>query len=105
MGKTGKTKGEGFSLRVHEIYNELTQKGKWEESPAGKDGLLIFVISAARVSNGIMLNVADKHVGIHFGGQVYHYSNTKKEVVVQTVAEFNRHYKGNDISLFYGAFP
>jgi hypothetical protein len=105
-----KTRKTGTSLRCDEIYNRLVFKGEWEDRPTLDDGLLIFVISAAQVRNGFMQNIKKKHVGIHFSGQVFHYSNTQSQVVFDPSVEmfhnkFKRSYGGKDISLFSGVAP
>jgi len=111
MGQDSKTRSTGASIRVHELYNQLAHRGKWEDKPASGDGLLIFVISAANVVRGIMNNIPKKHVGIHFGGQVFHYSNTQNKVVVESSVDvFHDKFKRNygprtDISLFFGVAP
>lgn len=57
-----------------------------------------------------MLNVPQKHVGIHFGGKVYNFSNSQHKVVADASVEafhakFKKAYSGGDISLFYGLAP
>ena len=105
-----KTRKTGASLRCNELYNGLVSKGKWEDRPVFEDGLLIFVTAAAHVKNGIMTETPEKHVGIHFGGQVFNFSNSHHKVVVdQTVEAFHNKFKhsytGKDISLFFGVAP
>lgn len=70
-------------------------------------GLLIFVLAARNVVGNTMLNVPQKHVGIHFDGKVYNFSNSQHKVVVDATvdafhAKFKALYAGGDISLFYG---
>ncbi|MCL2076701.1 MAG: hypothetical protein FWH15_09775 [Betaproteobacteria bacterium] len=106
-----KTRKTGASIRVDEIYNQLASRGKWEDKPASGDGLLIFVISATEVRNGVMTDFSQKHVGIHFGGKVFHYSNGQKKVVVESSVDvfhntFKRTYsRSKDVSLFFGVPP
>jgi hypothetical protein len=107
---TFKTKGTGASIRCDEIYNRLTLKGKWEDRPAISDGLLIFVISAGNVIDNRMTGVPQKHVGIHFAGMVYNFSNGQHKVVVDPSVEafhhkFKHQYAGGDIALYYGVAP
>lgn len=104
------TKKTGASIRCDELYNRLLLKGPWDNRPAASDGLLIFVLSARSVSGGVMLNVPQKHVGIHFGGKVYNFSNSQHKVVADASVEafhakFKKAYSGGDISLFYGLAP
>ncbi len=107
---TWETRKTGASIRCDELYNQLRSKGEWKDKPALADGLLIFVTSAANVRNGLMTNHPKKHVGIHFGGQVFNFSNSKSQVVVDHSVDafhnrFKLNYGGKDISLFFGAFP
>jgi hypothetical protein len=102
-----KTKRTGASIRCDELFNGLSNKGPWEDRPLPSDGLLIFVLSARYVRDGVMKNAAEKHVGIHFGGRVYNFSNTYHKVVVDLSVEqfhkkFQNNYSGGDISLYYG---
>ena len=107
---TFKTKKTGASIRCDELYNGLRSKGKWEDKPALSDGLLIFVLSSRNIMGGMMLNVPQKHVGIHFGGKVYNFSNSQHKVIADFSVEtfhkkFKHSYAGNDISLFFGVAP
>lgn len=101
------TRKTGASIRCDELYNGLTFKGPWDKKPVADDGLLIFVLSARNVINGRMLNVPQKHVGIHFDGQVFNFSNSQHRVVADASVDafhkkFKNAYAGNDVSLFYG---
>jgi hypothetical protein len=54
-----------------------------------------------------MMNVPQKHVGIHFAGGVYNFSNAQHKVVVDSSVDafhkkFKGLYHGGDISLYYG---
>lgn len=105
------TRGTGVSIRCDELYNGLTQKGKWEDRPTDKeDGMLVFVLSARGVSNGVMQAIRQKHVGILYDGKVFNYSNSKKKVVADASIDdfhekFKKTYAGKDISLFFGVAP
>ena len=104
-----KTRGQGATIRVNELYNNLQYTGQWEHRPAAVQGSFIFVLRAAHMRTNVMPAVPQKHVGIVFRGSVYHYSNTADEVVRESVddfhARFKRAYSGGDISLYYGQFP
>lgn len=107
---TFETRKTGASIRCDELYNGLANTGPWDDRPELEDGLLIFVLSAHNIVNGRMLNVPQKHVGIHFRDQVFNFSNGQHKVVVDTSVEtfhkkFKHSYAGNDISLFYGVAP
>jgi hypothetical protein len=105
-----KTRKTGGSIRCDEIYNRLALTGVWTDKPTLSDGLLIFVLSAKNVQNGVRANVPQKHVGIHFGGKVYNYSNGKDKVVADASVEafhnkFKTSYAGDDVSLYFGVVP
>lgn len=102
-----KTRKTGASIRCDELYNKLSKTGPWEDKTMATDGVLIFVLSARNVINGVMMNVPQKHVGIYGGGKVYNFSNSQHKVVADpSVDAFHKKFKltyaGNDISLFYG---
>ncbi|NML16547.1 hypothetical protein [Azohydromonas caseinilytica] len=104
------TRRTGASIRCDEVYNRLEQRGPWAERPRADDGLLIFVLSRRNVVDGVMQNVPQKHVGIHFGGKVFNFSNGQHKVVAdptveQFHAKFRGLYAGGDIELFYGVAP
>lgn len=105
-----KTRRTGASIRCNELYNNLQTRGPWAEKPTASDGILIFVLSSNHVTNNQMGSVPQKHVGIHFGGKVYHYSNSQDKVVCDPTVEafhnkFKSAYGGNSISLYYGVVP
>lgn len=105
-----KTRKTGASIRCDELYNRLTRKGKWDDRPERSDGLLVFVLSARNVVNGVMVGVPQKHVGILLGGKIYNFSNSKHKVVADPSIEafhnkFKSSYAGGDISLFFGVAP
>ncbi len=101
------TRRSGASIRCDELYNRLARRGPWADRPAAADGLLVFVLSARNVRNGIMSAVPQKHVGIHFGGSVFHFSNSQGKVVEDSSVtafhdRFKRIYAGGDVSLYHG---
>ena len=101
-------RAQSATIRVNEIYNRLSNKGPWASKPSSADGLLIFVTSARNVSRAnVMAAVPRKHVGIHWGGQVFNFANAQHKVVEETVAAFHTRIQAaysadNDVSLFYG---
>jgi hypothetical protein len=104
-----KTRGQGATIRVNELYNNLEHTGRWEDRPTEIGGCFIFVLRAAHMRTNVMPAVSQKHVGISFRGSVYHYSNTADKVIRESVedfhARFQRAYSGGDISLYFGRFP
>jgi hypothetical protein len=104
------TRRTGATIRCDELYNGLVRKGPWDQKPTPCNGLLIFCISARNFVGGQMMNVRQKHVGIHHSGIVLNYSNAHQKVVVDHSVEaflkkLDAIYDANDISLFYGVAP
>ncbi|MDH5833398.1 hypothetical protein [Luteimonas kalidii] len=98
----------GAALRVHELFATCPRVGEWTSSEG--DSHLVFVTDRANVDldKHSMRNVPKKHVGIFWGGQIYHYSNTRDLVVQETpqrfLARFQASYGGNQ-ALFFGGLP
>ncbi|PSW10343.1 hypothetical protein C9J01_19235 [Photobacterium rosenbergii] len=101
--------GTPANVRVQEIFAQCPKVGKWSDADLS-DEQLIFVtkIDNVDLDNKKMLNVPQKHIGIFAGGFVYHYSNSRNEVVKWPpqvfLKEFDRIYKGKQ-GLFFGTFP
>jgi hypothetical protein len=98
--------GVGANVRVHELFSQCPEVGKWADRSAATP-CLAFVTAAGNVKlkTKIMANVGKKHVGIFCDGSVFHYSNTKDQVVKVSPEEFAKHYAGSEIAVFYGTFP
>lgn len=98
----------GACIRVHELFAECPQVGKWDNTLQGIN--IVFVTDKSNVDLDAhkMRNVPKKHVGIFSDGHVYHYSNTQDIVVRQTpkdfLARFQGTYGGNQ-GLFFGTLP
>lgn len=103
---TGKGNG-GATIRVHELFAKCGSVGQWEDKPSQVSSCLVFVTSRANVDlkSRKMANVPKKHVGIYHNKEIYHYSNTQDKVIKQTVGLFSKHYRGNDITVYYGELP
>jgi hypothetical protein len=104
------TRHQGATIKVYELFNNLTQRGPWDGRPKGEVTLLIFVTSAKNVTGNSMANVPQKHVGISCSQGIYNYSNTLHRVVLDPSVErfhnkFQHSYRGGDISLYYGVIP
>lgn len=104
------TRHKGATIRVHELFNNLNQRGAWDDRPQKATALLVFVTAAGNVRQNQMQNVPQKHVGILYNGGVYNYSNTLHRVVRDASVDlfhgkFKRAYRGPDVSLYYGIIP
>ncbi|NLI80257.1 MAG: hypothetical protein GX443_01015 [Deltaproteobacteria bacterium] len=95
----------GRNVRVHEIFANCPQVGRFNDRPS--EYCLIFVtkLSNVNIRRRTMKNVQKKHVGIYCNGTIWHYSNLRHRVVTQRPAEFIHHYPNQTNGLFYGAFP
>lgn len=97
----------GASIRVQELFSRCVQVGAWVNKPGHLTSGLVFVTAPGNVDIGkkFMANVPRKHVGVFIGDTIWHYSNSKDEVVTQTPDEFVLHYKHQQNALFFGSFP
>jgi hypothetical protein len=96
----------GANLRVHELFAKCANTREILECPTTGEGL-IFVSDRShfRGTPTHIENVPKKHVGIVFNGRVWHYSNPRHQVVIQTVGEFLFHYPKLRDALWYGSLP
>lgn len=106
-GMTGKGKGSGANIRVHEVFSKCKEVGEWDSATKPPGDCLAFVTGKSNVNlaSKTMTNVPRKHIGIFCGNMIYHYSNSQRKVVKVTPAQFAHHYSGNDIKVYYGTFP
>ncbi|MBE0656387.1 MAG: hypothetical protein IH602_01790 [Bryobacteraceae bacterium] len=101
--------GTPASIRVHDLFSHCVSVGKWDELPVPLFWGLVFITRASNVNlkSKVMNNVPRKHVGIFYGGMrtIYHYSNSRRQVVSQTPEQFSNHYSSPDNAMFWGAAP
>lgn len=99
---------EGANVRVHEIFARCPRVYEFNSCPAVICGL-IFVsktTSFRTTPTGPELrNVPKKHIGIILNQNIWHYSNTRERVIVQNMAQFINHYRGQRNSLWFGEIP
>lgn len=90
-----------------DVFAHCLQVGNWADLPTPLFWGLVFIANARNVNlqNKQMVNIPRKHVGIFFGGlrTIYHYSNSRRQVVSQSPAEFSRHYPAPDNAMFWGS--
>ena len=103
----GKANAAGANIRVQELFPRCPAVGTWASRPATMPFALVFITNASnvRLSAKVMSNVPRKHVGIFYGGWIWHYSNSQHKVVKQTPGEFSNHYPAPDNAMFYGSLP
>ena len=101
--------GNPATIRVQDVFSHCLQVGKWAELPVPLFWGLVFITNASNVNirNKAMVNVPRKHVGIFIGGArtIFHYSNSRRQVVEQTPAQFSNHYASPDNAMFWGSAP
>lgn len=100
-------KQPGANIRVQELFASCPQVGTWDSRPAGVTTGLVFVTDAKNVDVALKVinNVPKKHIGIFINGTIWHYSNSKSQVVCMPPEQFIHHYPGAGIALFYGTMP
>jgi hypothetical protein len=104
------TRGQGGSIRVNEVFNYCIDRGAWADRNVGHNACLIFVTLASNVQAGaggqlVMGEHPRKHIGIHFGGDVWHYSNGQDKVIRESVSDFETRFRnnyGSNIGLYHG---
>ena len=99
--------GTPATIRVHELFSRCPSVGAWDARPPTLNRCLVFITKASNVNTATktMTNVPKKHVGIFVDGNIWHYSNTRDQVVKQTPSEFSRHYAAPHNAMFFGAMP
>jgi hypothetical protein len=99
----------GANIRVHEVFANCARVGRWDDADTDVSQL-VFVTrkDVVDLATKTMRNIPQKHIGIYQDNHVYHYSNSARKVVKQTVRDFysafQRAYSG-DQGLFFGEFP
>jgi hypothetical protein len=103
----GNGKAPGANLRVQEVFPKCPSVGAWSSRPASLQTCLVFITHASNVNlaSKVMKNVPRKHVGIFLNGSIWHYSNSRKQVVKQTPEEFEQHYPSPDNAMYFGSLP
>lgn len=104
------TRGQGGSIRVNEVFNHCVDRTTWAGRNTGYNASLIFVTLTSNVQAGaggqlVMSEHPRKHIGIHLGGEVWHYSNGQDKVIRESVADFESRFRsnyGSNITLYQG---
>jgi hypothetical protein len=99
-----KSQGAGACLRVNEVFNFCEDIPVPDES-----GCLIHITKLANMKkDGTMNDMSQKHIGIYFKGEVWHYSNTDQEVKRWTkdqwISKLDSHY-GKHTTVRYTVIP
>jgi hypothetical protein len=105
-GMTRRPRGPGANLRVHELFERCPAAWEVRECSSRGEGLLfVSAVTSFRHAPGRMANVRKKHIGLVREGTVWHYSNTRRQVVSQPADMFLFHYPRQDNALWWGRFP
>lgn len=98
--------GPGANLRVHELFERCPSVREVLECSARGEGMLFVSASTSfHHAPGRMANVRKKHIGLVHLGTVWHYSNTRRQVVSQPADTFLFHYPRQENALWWGTFP
>jgi hypothetical protein len=99
--------GPSANIRVHEIFPKCPMVGNWGAKPVVLIYCLVFITNANNVDLQAksMVNVPRKHIGIYYNGTIWHYSNSRDQVVSQTPEAFSNHYPAPSNGMFYGTVP
>lgn len=99
----------GANVRVHETFDRCANVRELLECPTSIEAL-IFVSARQNFvhqRNGTVTlnNVPKKHIGLFLDGVVWHYSNSRRQVVKQILMDFIRHYPRQTNVLWVGDLP
>jgi hypothetical protein len=101
--------GPGANLRVHETFEECANRQELLVCPSSVQALIF--VSAPRNfvtrRNGTTTinNVPRKHIGLFLDGVVWHYKNSQRQVIQQSLSDFIRHYPDQTNALWVGDLP
>lgn len=96
----------GFCIRVDQVFNSCANRSEFADDVLVKKRIIVATIPA-NYTDKANVKIGDnerKHIGFLIGANVYHYSNSKKQVVCVPVSEFKRHYGAGTI-LFVADLP
>jgi len=103
----GNGSGPAATLRGQELFSKCQSVGVWSLRPSSLSTCLVFMTRASNVNlaGKVMSNVPRKQVGIYLNGFIWHYSNSRHQVMKETPSQFKRHYPSPDNAMFYGSLP
>ncbi len=96
----------GANVRVQEIFTHSSNVKELTYCPTAAK-CLVFVSEESNFTGSPvrLRNVPRKHIGIGFGSQVWHYSNSANEVVKQPIHAFLQHYRNQTNAVWIGDIP
>lgn len=99
----------GYNVRVHELFGLCAEVQLVNACGSLAAAKLLFVTGEGNVHikglSHVMDNVPKKHVGIAVGPNVWHYSNTKHQVVKMIIDQYLFHYAKQKNELYLGSVP
>lgn len=107
----------GATLRVNELYLTCANRGFWKHRPPALVTCLAFLVLQHKGARNQWHSVVHrdgrsfppvrfKHVGIHVDGWVWHYNNSAKQVVAQTIGDFSKRYASRGpADVLFGTLP
>ena len=109
----------GVTMRVNELFEACPTRGFWANRPPALVTCLAFVLlhqhkqgkkwRSVMSGDGQRMtgHVRERHVGIHHGGNVWHFHNGQNKVVCQPLATFEKRYSkhAQPYDLLFGSFP
>jgi hypothetical protein len=103
-------KDKSVCVRVTEVFQHTRRFGKWADRPADLKSGLIFITkgSVVDVKTRKYGSIAQNHIGIFIGNDIWQYKNRVHHVVKQDPEEFSHHYdykSKTGFEMFYGDFP
>jgi hypothetical protein len=99
---------KGYTVRVNELYNSLTERGDWAKRTADPSFIFATLPSNITVDRQTMGGQPKKHVGYFASGTVWHYGNTDDEVKKDSLDIFQQKFKkayGSTVIFLYGSLP
>jgi hypothetical protein len=97
----------GATIHIQELFQNCRAVGVWSLRPRSLSPCLVFITRAPSVNLGAktMSNVPRQHVGIFMNGFIWHYSNSRQQVIKETPSQFRLQYPSADTAMFYGSLP
>ncbi|MEX2560243.1 MAG: hypothetical protein WD403_10035 [Pirellulales bacterium] len=101
-------KGPAGNVRVQELFAQCPNARELDVCPQYMEAL-IFVSAPRNFQTGgsrpVLANVQNKHIGLFLNGQIWHYSNSRRQVIQQILAQFIHHYPQQQNALWVGDLP
>lgn len=109
-GQSGKRLSPAANIRVQELFARCPEVADWDDKATASKTLLVFVTKKGNLvdlKTKTFGNIPKKHVGVLWGGNVYHYSNSEGKVMKQAPADFFTRMTSayGPLQKYYGTLP